>query len=52
MISPASYGVMFLVSLVSYMVGWARGAYVMLRCKEGDCPVPSCENYRGRKNKS
>jgi len=46
----ATYGPMLAVGLVSYAVGWLRGAYVMARCKEGDCPVPSCENYRGRKN--
>jgi len=43
----APYAVMFLVSLVSYGAGWARGAYVMMRCKEGDCPVPSCKNHKG-----
>jgi len=47
----ATYGVMFSVIFVSYWAGWLRGAYVMWRCKEGECPVPSCENYRGRKNK-
>jgi hypothetical protein len=46
------YAVMFAVISVSYWAGWLRGAYVVARCKAGECPVPSCENYRGRKNKS
>jgi hypothetical protein len=29
-----------------YVIGYARGAYVMMRCKEGNCPFPGCENHR------
>jgi hypothetical protein len=45
----ASYGVMFAVALVSYAVGWLRGAYVMMRCKDGNCDLPSCGNYAPKK---
>jgi hypothetical protein len=37
---------LYVVIAITYIIGYARGAYVMKRCSEGDCPYFWCKNHK------